>query len=291
MVAIPTTSSVPVRTRPRRRPDGQLLLALVLLAGFAVLTVVGLFVRDTANVVDVANTLQPPGADHWFGTDSQGRDVFSRVAVGTGIAVLSGTAAVAVGGGLGLAVALVCGLGPRWLDAIVVRLLDAVMAFPAFLLALAITMAFGTGLTTALIGIVVTVIPVFARTLRAEARRATAEPFVEAARTIGLTTPHIAVRHVVPYLWTTFTVQMAANFGNVVLTLSGLSFIGMGAQPPTPEWGAMITDGLQNALTGQWWIGVFPGLALLLMVVAVNLLSDSIPALRRRRRGPRGGKN
>ncbi|PWJ49571.1 peptide/nickel transport system permease protein [Quadrisphaera granulorum] len=254
--------------------------AVVLLAVLVLLAVAGIFLRGTATTVDVANALVPPGPGHWFGTDAQGRDVFARVAVGTSIALASGLGAVAVGGGLGLVIALVCGLGPRWLDAVLVRLLDAVMAFPALLLALAVTMAFGTGLLTALVGVVVTVVPVFARTLRAEARRATSEPFVQAARTIGLSTPHLAVRHVVPYLGTTFSVQTAANVGNVILVLSGLSFIGVGAQPPTPEWGAMITEGLQNALTGQWWIGVFPGLALLVTVVAVNLLADSIPAVR-----------
>jgi len=262
-------------------------VAAGLLAALVVLAVVGLFLQDAAVKVDVASALQAPGAAHWFGTDAQGRDVFARVAVGTSIALASGIATVAVGGGLGLLIALVCGLGPRWLDAVLVRLLDAVMAFPALLLALAVTMAFGTGLLTALLGVVVTVVPVFARTLRAEARRATSEPFVQAARTIGLSTPRIAVRHVVPYLGTTLSVQLAANVGNVVLVLSGLSFIGVGAQPPTPEWGAMITEGLQNALTGQWWIGVFPGLALLLTVVAVNLLADSIPAVRAARRARR----
>lgn len=266
---------------------GQLRVAVVLLVMIVALAVAGLFLGDRANQVDVTTILQPPGLAHWFGTDNQGRDVFARVAVGTSIALGSGLSVIAVGGGLGLLIALVCGLGPRSLDVTMMRLLDAVMAFPAFLLALAVTMAFGTGLLTALLGITVTVIPVFARTLRAEARRATTEPFVEAARTIGLSTSHIAIRHVVPYLNTTLSVQLAANFGNVILILSGLSFIGMGAQPPTPEWGAMITDGLQNALTGQWWIGVFPGIALLVTVVAVNLLSDSLPDLRAGRRGRR----
>ncbi|WP_432561388.1 ABC transporter permease [Kineococcus sp. SYSU DK003] len=290
-MSIATSASAAPR-RARRAGwwnDGQLVVGLALVAVFVVLAVVGLVLRDEANRVDVANTLLAPGSGHWFGTDNQGRDVFARVAVGTGIAVACGTIAVVVGGAVGLALALVCGLGPRWVDGVVVRVLDAVMAFPSFLLALAITMAFGTGLETAVLGIVVTVVPVFARTLRAEARRSTAEPFVEAARTIGLSTPRIAVRHVVPYLSTTLTVQVAANFGNVILTLSGLSFIGMGAQPPTPEWGAMITEGLQNALTGQWWVGVFPGLALLLMVVAVNLLADRLPVhLAARRNAGRG---
>ncbi|MBF0817170.1 ABC transporter permease [Microbacterium paludicola] len=277
----------PVSRGPRAGVDGQALLAAAIFIACVALAVYGLFAQDRAIKVSVAEALQAPGPSHWFGADAQGRDVFARVAVGTGIAFLSGLIAVAIGGGLGLLVALLCGLGPRWLDAVLMRLADAVLAFPQFLLALAISMAAGASLQTAIAAIIVTVVPVFARTLRAEARRSVSEPFVEAARTIGVPVAVIAVRHVVPYVSTTLIVQMAANFGNVVLTLAGLSFVGLGAQPPTPEWGAMITEGLQNALSGQWWIGVFPGLALLIMVVGVNLLADRLPALIGARRAGR----
>jgi peptide/nickel transport system permease protein len=288
-MVVSTPVAAPARARPPlHRLDGQSMVALLIFLVFTALAVYGLFVTTQANVVNVADALESPSIDHWFGTDNQGRDVFERVAVGTGIAVVSGFSAVIVGGGIGLIIALLCGLGPRWLDAALMRIADAVLAFPQFLLALAISMAFGAGLVTAVIAIIITVIPVFARTIRAEARRSNSEPFVEAARTIGLSTPHIAVRHVIPYVSTTLIVQMAANFGSVILTLAGLSFIGVGAQPPTPEWGAMITDGLQNALTGQWWIGVFPGLSLLVMVVGVNLFADRLPSLLSRgRRGRR----
>ena len=272
------TTLADVRQKRRRsRPDGQLLFALIVLGLFVGMAVLGLFIGRQATSVNVAQALQAPGAEHWFGTDAQGRDVFARVAVGSGIALVSGTLAVAIGATIGLIVALLCGLGPRWLDNILVRVSDAILAFPQLLLALAIAMALGSGLTTAVIDIIVTVFPVFTRTLRAEAMRSKKEPFIEAARTIGMSTPRIAVRHVVPYVSTTLIVQAAANFGQVILILAGLSFIGVGAQPPTPEWGAMITEGLQNALTGQWWIGVFPGLSLLLVVVAINMLSDQLP--------------
>lgn len=275
-----TSTSIAAPTRLLRRVprNGQLVIALVLFSIFIVLAIAGFFLQGRANSVDVAQALEGPGVWHWFGTDNQGRDVFARVAVGTGIAMISASVAVIIGGGGGLIVALACGLGPRWLDALLMRVSEAILAFPQLLLALAITMALGTGLFTANIGIIITVIPVFARTLRAEAIRSRSEPFVEAATTIGLSTPRIAVRHITPYLSTTLIVQMAANFGNVVLTLAGLSFIGVGAKPPTAEWGAMITDGLQNALTGQWWIGVAPGIALVLLVVTVNLMADQLRA-------------
>ncbi|WP_022873772.1 ABC transporter permease [Nesterenkonia alba] len=287
--AVEKAATTAAKQKPDKRParDWQLISAVVLVVLLLAMAVSGLSMQDTVNRIDVANTLQTPGPGHWFGTDGQGRDVFARVAYGTWIAVSSGFIAVAAGGGGGLLVALLCGLGPRWLDIVLMRICDAILAFPQFLLALAITMAFGAGLQTAIVGIIITIIPVFARTLRGEARRATTEPFVEAARTIGLSTPHIAVRHVIPYLSTTFIVQAAANFGNTIILLSALSFIGMGAQPPTAEWGAMITDGMAYVLTGNWWIGLFPGLALVLLVLAVNLLADRLPSLLARK----GGKN
>ncbi|MEU6647431.1 ABC transporter permease [Saccharomonospora sp. NPDC046836] len=272
-MAIASTTSA---RRRRRSRDWQLVTSAAVIAGFVVLAVGGLFLQETANRVDVSSTLLAPGPEHWFGTDNQGRDVFARVAVGAGISMISASTAVGIGAAVGLLIALACGLGPRWLDALLMRLCDGVLAFPQLLLALAVSMALGASLVSATIGIVITVIPIFARTLRAEALRSRSEPFIEAARTIGLTTPHIAVRHVVPYVSTTLTIQVAANFGSAVLTLAALSFIGVGAQPPTAEWGAMITDGLQNALTGQWWIGVMPGAALLALVAALNVLADSL---------------
>ncbi|HEY0248968.1 MAG TPA: ABC transporter permease [Gryllotalpicola sp.] len=275
--------TMPLRLRRGRpvRPgaiDWEFDVALLVFAAFVALAVAGVFLQHRATAIDVANALESPSGQHWFGTDSEGRDVFARVAVGTIISFAAAAATVLIGAAGGVLIAVTCGLGPRWLDTVLMRLTDTVLAFPQLLLALAISVALGPGLISAGVGIVVTIIPIFARTLRAEAVRSRSEPFIESARTIGLSTPHIAVRHVVPYLSTTLTVQVAANFGAAVLTLAGLSFIGVGAQPPTPEWGAMITDGLQNALTGQWWIGVCPGMALLLLVASLNVLSDRVRA-------------
>lgn len=265
----------------RRRYEFEFILALVILGVFVVAGIAGFFLQGTANAVVVSEALQSPSSAHWFGTDAQGRDVFARVLVGAGIALVSGSVAVVIGAAIGLIVALLCGLGPRWLDDVLIRVSDAILSFPQLLLALAIAMALGSGMQTAVMGIIITVFPVFARTLRAEALRSKKEPFIDAAVTIGLNPLAIAVKHVVPYLSTTLITQAAANFGQVILILAGLSFIGVGAKPPTAEWGAMITDGLQNALTGQWWVGVFPGIALLLAVIGVNLLADTLPRVLR----------
>ncbi|TDE41403.1 ABC transporter permease [Nonomuraea mesophila] len=225
-------------------------------------------------------TLQQPSAEHLLGTDGEGRDVLTRVAVGVGISIMLAALSVVLGSVGGLIVALACGLGARWLDRVLMAPMNAVLAFPQLLLTMAIAIALGTGLQSAVIGIAVTIIPVFAVTLRSEALRSRSEAFVEAAITIGLPRWRIALRHVVPYLGTTMTIQIAANFGHAVITLAALSYIGVGAGPPTAEWDAMINDGLQHAVSGQWWVGVAPGLALLGLVIAVNILTDQIRARR-----------
>ncbi|KAB8188392.1 ABC transporter permease subunit [Nonomuraea phyllanthi] len=255
--------------------------SMVILAVYLMLALAGTFLGDQANVADVTRTLRPPSAEHLLGTDGEGRDVLSRVSVGAGISIMLAAISVALGAAGGLIVALACGLGARWLDRVLMAPMNAVLAFPQLLLAMAIAIALGSGLTSAVIGIVVTIIPVFAVTLRGEALRSRSEAFVEAATTIGLPRWRIALRHVVPYLGTTMTVQIAANFGSAVITLAALSYVGVGARPPTAEWGAMINDGLQHAVSGQWWVGVAPGIALLGLVIAVNIFTDQVRARRR----------
>ncbi|WP_457256044.1 ABC transporter permease [Pedococcus sp. P5_B7] len=265
----------------RLRSHWPMVVSGLVIAGYLVLALLGLHYRPEANVVDVAHTLQPPGSGHIFGTDAQGRDVFQRVCVGAGISIILAVISVVLAALGGLIVALACGLGAPWVDRMLMAPMNALLAFPQLLLALAVSIALGSGLTSAVIGIAITSMPVFALTLRAEAKRSRAEPFVEAAVTIGLPRWRIGLRHVVPYLRTTFTVQVAANFGAAVLTLAALSYIGVGAKPPTPEWGAMISDGLQYAVSGQWWIGVMPGAALLGLVIVVNIFTDQVESRRR----------
>jgi peptide/nickel transport system permease protein len=254
------------------------IVSMVVLGIYVALAIAGIFLRARADVANVADTLQAPGWHHLLGTDGEGRDVLDRVCVGAGISMLLAAISVGLGAAGGLALALACGLGPRWLDRVLMAPVNALLAFPQLLLAMAIAIALGTGLPSAVAGIVVTIIPVFAVTLRAEALRSRTEPFVEAATTIGLPRWRIALRHVVPYLSTTMTIQAAANFGAAVLTLAALSYIGVGAQPPTAEWGAMISDGSQYAASGQWWVGGAPGVALLGLVIVVNIFTDQIRA-------------
>lgn len=226
---------------------------------------------DTQNLLA---SLQAPSAAHPMGTDQLGRDVFARVAAGARISLIAGTlitlVSAFVGGLAGMLAGTLAGVG----DNVTMRVMDAILAFPPLILAMAVTVGLGAGLTTAAIGSVIVLIPWYARLVRSEAIRIRSLPFIEAAHAIGAPRKRIIARHVVPHLLPTMFIQMAAAFGYAVLLLAGLSFLGLGAQVPTPEWGAMITSGLTYSLTGQWWISVFPGVALLITVTAASMLSD-----------------
>jgi peptide/nickel transport system permease protein len=224
--------------------------------------------------LDIGSTLQPPSWAHPMGTDSVGRDILARFNAGAGISLATGALVVLVGAALGSAIGVVAGVQGGWLDVILMRVMDAILSFPPLVLAMAVTVGLGVGIQTAALGIMLTSVPFYARLLRSEALRIRTLPFIEAAAALGATRRRIILRHVVPHLFGTLFIQAAAVFGYAILSLAALGFVGLGAQVPTPEWGAMITDGLQYALTGQWWIGVFPGLGLLLAVTAASLIAD-----------------
>ena len=156
------------------------------------------------------------------------------------------------------------------------RLMDVILAFPPLILAMGVTVGLGVGLTTATIGIVLPSIPWYARLVRSEVIRIKHRPFIESTIALGSTRPRIIIRHILPHTMTTVAIQTAAAFGYAILALAALGFVGLGAQVPTPEWGAMITDGQPYILTGQWWISFFPGLGVLLTVTAVSVAADSL---------------
>jgi peptide/nickel transport system permease protein len=223
---------------------------------------------------NLLGSLESPSGSHPFGTDQLGRDVFARVADGARISLIVATlvtlAGAIVGGLIGLLAGTLGGAG----DGIVMRVMDAILAFPPLILAMAVTVGLGIGLNTAAIGIALVSVPWYARLLRSEAIRIRSLPFIEAAQAMGATRGRIIRRHVVPHMLPVLFIQMAAAFGYAVLGLASLSFVGLGAQVPTPEWGAMITEGLSYSLTGQWWISIFPGVVLLITVTAASMVSD-----------------
>jgi peptide/nickel transport system permease protein len=255
--------------------DSALAAAVAALGLLVFLAVLGpLIWTKNATAVDVGSSLLPPSRAHPMGTDSIGRDVFARFNEGARISLAVGVAVVVVGAVLGGVAGIVAGASPGWVDATLMRIMDAILAFPPLILAMAVTVGLGAGLETAALGIMLTSLPYYARLLRSEVLRIRSLPFIEAAHALGARQTRIMARHIVPHVMSTLLIQAAAVFGYAILTLAALGFVGLGAQVPTPEWGTMITDGLQYFLTGQWWIGVFPGLGVLLAVTATSVIAD-----------------
>jgi peptide/nickel transport system permease protein len=253
------------------------MVAVCLLAVIALLAIFGpVFWAKDARGIDLASKLAAPSWEHPMGTDSVGRDVFARFNEGARISLVTGLAAAAIGCLLGGVIGLLTGALGGLVDGVLMRCMDALVAFPPLVLAMAVTVGLGAGLTTAAIGIVLTSIPYYSRILRADVLRVRSLNYIEAAVALGATRKRVIVRHILPNVLGTMPVLVAANFGYAILTLAALGFVGLGAQVPTPEWGTMITEGQQHILTGSWWVGVFPGLGVLIVVTATSMLADRV---------------
>jgi peptide/nickel transport system permease protein len=222
------------------------------------------------------NSLEGPSLAHPMGTDQLGRDILARVAYGARISLVVASLVALAGAFVGGLIGLLAGTIGGVSDGALMRVMDSILAFPPLILAMAVTVGLGVGLDTAAIGVALVSVPWYARLIRSEALRINSLPFIEASHAIGATRKRIIARHVLPHLLPVLFIQMAAAFGYAIIGLAALSFVGLGAQIPTPEWGAMITDGLSYALTGQWWIAIFPGVALLTTVTAACMLSDRL---------------
>ncbi len=245
------------------------IVALVLFAIF-----VPILWSNSPDTQDLIHSLQGPSTAHPMGTDQLGRDVFARFADGARISLLVATIVTVAGALVGGLIGLLAGTVGGFSDGVAMRAMDAILAFPPLILAMAVTVGLGIGLNTAAIGVALVSVPWYARLLRSEALRIRSLPFIEASYAIGMTRSRVISRHVIPHMLPVLFIQMAAAFGYAVLGLASLSFVGLGAQVPTPEWGAMITEGLSYSLTGQWWISIFPGIGLLVTVTAASMLSD-----------------
>jgi peptide/nickel transport system permease protein len=239
-------------------------------------------------VLDIAAKLQPPSAAHWFGTDHFGRDVFSMVMVGARVSIA--VALVAVGIGMGFGVPLGLAAAARrgsWLDEVIMRGNDLVFAFPALLIAIMITAVFGPSAVNAIVAIGIFNVPVFARLTRGAALGLWTRDFILAARVAGKGAARISVEHILPNLVNLLIVQGTIQFSLGILAEAGLSYVGLGAQPPTPSWGRMLADA-QTMISFAPWLALFPGLAIVLAVLGLNLLGDGLrdltdPRLRRAR--------
>jgi len=231
--------------------------------------------------------LSPPSASHLFGTDDAGRDILSRVIYGSRITLRICIIVVGLTLGIGTLLGILSGYIGGWVDELIMRLNDVFLAFPALILAMAIAAALGPSLENAIIAMVVIWWPRYARVSRGQVLAIREIDYVTAARALGTSSSRIMIRHILPNCISPIVVQATLDLGEVVLTAATLSFIGFGAQPPVPEWGAMISVG-RNFIRDYWWYPTFPGLAILVTVMGFNLLGDAVRDILdpRLRRGP-----
>jgi peptide/nickel transport system permease protein len=225
---------------------------------------------------NTAEALRSPSAHHWFGTDQLGRDIFSRVVVATRLDFLIAVTSVALVFLMGGLAGVAAGFFGGWTDRIVGRVADTIMAFPLFVLAMGIVAALGNTVQNIVIATAIVNFPLYARVARAEASIRREAGFVEAARLSGNSDWRILAFQILPNVLPILVVQMSLTMGYAILNAAGLSFIGLGVRPPTPEWGIMVAEGAQFMVSGEWWNATFPGAALMLAVFCFNLLGDGL---------------
>jgi glutathione transport system permease protein len=255
-----------------------------------VAVIAGLFVALLVGIAIVAPWIVPydaetffdydslnalPSSKHWFGVDPLGRDILSRIAMGARISLAAGFVSVAVGALVGTALGLVAGYYEGWWDRVIMRLCDVLFAFPGILLAIGIVAILGGGMFNVIIAVAIFSIPTFARLVRGNTLALKHLTYVEAARSIGASDWTIVVRHIFPGTIAAVVVYFSLRIGTSIITAASLSFIGMGAQPPTPEWGAMLNEARADMMTSPH-VAVFPSLAIFLTVLAFNLLGDGL---------------
>jgi peptide/nickel transport system permease protein len=280
------TASAEFAIAPRRRRGARLRFFLL----HSPLTVTGILIVLLVMIVtifgdllapykplvpDYSALLAPPSPAHVFGTDQLGRDVFSRVVTGAKYSISVTFCVLAIGVIVGTTIGLVAGYSGGVLDEVLMRFTDVFLVFPALVLAIALAAAIGSGLITAVVALGVVWWPWYARLVRGQVLSVREMMFIDAARASGVSTTRILWRHVLPETLTPIVVQLSLDVGNAILAISALSFIGLGAQPPTPEWGAMITDA-QSYLREGWWTATFPGIAIALTAMGFNLLGDGL---------------
>jgi peptide/nickel transport system permease protein len=269
------------QTRPGRRFVRRFARNRGAVAGVAILVVLAtvailgpFFVRDPVGQ-NIRERLEPPNATYWFGTDDLGRDIFARVVCGAPISLASGLASVVIGLGLGTLVGTVAGYVEGRAGLALMAFVDLLLALPAILLAITVAARLGAGLPAAMLAAGLVGLPAYARLSRASTLAVKRREMVDAARAIGATDRQIVLRHIVPNILTPLIVQSTIGVGNAILLVSALGFLGLGAQPPTPEWGRMLADA-QRYVTSAPYIGIFPGLAISLTVLGFNLAGDGL---------------
>ena len=261
----------------RRLRDNSLAVgALLVLLGIVLVAVLAPWIAPEGfDAQDLNRRLLPPSAAHPFGTDDLGRDLLARLAHGARITLMIATLVAVIVGPVGLLVGTVAGYFGGWVDAVLMRVNDIFLSFPGLILALGFVAALGPGIRNAIIAIALTAWPPIARLARAETLTIRNADYIAAVRIQGGSALRIIWRHVVPMCLPSVIVRLTLNMAGIILTAAGLGFLGLGAQPPAPEWGAMLSAG-RSHLTGAWWLSTVPGLAILLTSLAFNLLGDGL---------------
>ncbi|MDU0205997.1 MULTISPECIES: nickel transporter permease [Paenibacillus] len=225
--------------------------------------------------IDLVNKLKPPSVEHWMGTDDKGRDVLSRLIVGTRLSLSVGFVAVFIGAFFGIVLGLFAGYYGKWVDTIIMRVIDVLLAFPGILLALAIVSALGPSLINVMIAIGVFSIPMFARIVRGSTLSVKKLEYIDAIRSLGASDMRIIFVHIFPNILSPIIVQATLRLATAILSAAGLSFLGLGAQPPLPEWGAMLSNGRDFLFTVPY-LALFPGLAISTLVIGFNVFGDGL---------------
>jgi peptide/nickel transport system permease protein len=231
--------------------------------------------KDASGAVHIADKLLPPSRDHWFGTDHVGRDILSRLVVGARVSLLAGMTVIVMAVGIGTLLGAIAGFFGGWVESVIMRVTDIFLTIPDLILAMAFAAALGPGLGNVMIAVSLVWWPGYCRLVRANVIALRDAQFAEAAGALGASRWRILFRHVLPNAFPTVLVKASMDVGFAVLTTASLGFIGLGTQPPTPDWGQMVSEG-RKYLREAWWYSTFPGMAILLTVIASNLLGDGL---------------
>lgn len=254
-------------------------LAVIGLLIILLLVVMAVFAPFIATHDPIAQNLRgallPPSASNWFGTDELGRDIFSRIVYGSRITLTIVVLVTVIVGPIGLLVGMAAGFLGGWTDRILMRVTDIFLSFPSLVLALAFAAALGPGIENAIIAIALTAWPPIARLARAETMTIRSSDFIAAARLVGASRLRLLLRHVLPLCLPSVIVRLCLNMAGIILTAAGLGFLGLGAQPPSPEWGAMTAAG-RRFMIDSWWVVTMPGSAILIVSLAFNLFGDGL---------------
>lgn len=258
------------------RKNPMTILGLSIIVIMALLAIFAPYISSyNPTQMNVLDRFQEPSLKHLFGTDEVGRDILTRVIYGTRISLTTGISVVVMAGVIGVFIGSVCGYFGGYVDQVVMRIMDMILAFPTLILAMVLAATLGASLFNVMLAIAIVKIPVYVRLSRGEALVVKNNLYVKAARTFGLSNLYVIFRHIIPNVITPIIIQLTLDLGDTILLVATLGFLGLGAKPPTPEWGTMISTGFKYMLE-QWWYPTFPGIAVFLASTGFNLIGDGL---------------